>query len=352
MSISVTENDTNPDLSIEAINSYGQDLGRGNMIGVQTYMGASDYASAKQFYARLDGYLDTAEQEGWLRPNSVVIFPEYIGTWLVVAGEHESILQADRLESGMKRLIGRCLPRFLLTLPRSKGDDKIIDTLFRMKAKKMSRIYQETFAQLSRHYQVTIVAGSIVLPHPQIEDGELVVSDGRLQNIACVFGSDGRIHPHITRKVYPVAKEISFLAAADATDLPVYETPAGRLGVLICADSWYPATYATLAEKDVQLIAVPNNQGHWQEPWPGYATEFVPADVDGRDTGQLTEREAWLKYALAGRMHTTGAAAGMHVFFHGRLWDQIGNGQTILMNGNKLLEAPYVEKAALVNMWL
>ncbi|MFO7680563.1 MAG: hypothetical protein R6X34_10975 [Chloroflexota bacterium] len=97
---------------------------------------------------------------------------------------------------------------------------------------------------------------------------------------------------------------------------------------------------------------MPNNQGGWHKPWGGYITPPVPADVDETDIEQLTEREAWLKYALAGRMHLSGARVGMQVFFHGRLWDQVSEGQSIILKENQLIEAPDVLGAALINVWL
>jgi predicted amidohydrolase len=45
---------------------------------------------------------------------------------------------------------------------------------------------------------------------------------------------------------------------APLEQLPVYETRAGRLGVLVCADSWYPAPYQYLKEQGVELLAVPS----------------------------------------------------------------------------------------------
>jgi predicted amidohydrolase len=149
-----------------------------------------------------------------------------------------------------------------------------------------------------------------------------------------------------------VHQETTFLAAARLAQLPVFETPAGKLGVLICADSWYPEAYVPLAVQNVDLLVVPNNQGGWHKPWPGYATEHVPADVDPQDVLHLTEKEAWLKYALAGRMHTTSATIGLHVFLHGRIWDQTGDGQTIIVRKAEVITAPYVSGAALVNVWL
>jgi hypothetical protein len=202
---------------------------------------------------------------------------------------------------------------------------------------------------------VTIVAGSIVLPEPTLLNGRLQTGKGALQNVSLVFDPDGRVQPHIVRKIYLVNEEATFTSAGSAADLPVFDTPAGRLGVLICADSWYPAVYEALAAQQPMLLAVPNNQtpaGSWQRAWPGYNPGPTPADVDLADIGQITEGEAWLKYGLGGRLSKAGAKAGMHVFFHGRLWDQGSDGRTIIVTKDDLYETTHVAKAALANLWL
>ncbi|HEY63838.1 MAG TPA: hypothetical protein G4O02_04650 [Caldilineae bacterium] len=38
---------------------------------------------------------------------------------------------------------------------------------------------------------------------------------------------------------------------------PAFDTPAGRLGVLICADSWYPQACEAMRDHSVEMIAVP-----------------------------------------------------------------------------------------------
>jgi predicted amidohydrolase len=43
----------------------------------------------------------------------------------------------------------------------------------------------------------------------------------------------------------------------DAHAINVVDTPAGRLGVLIGSDSWYPDNYRQLDEQGAQLVAVP-----------------------------------------------------------------------------------------------
>jgi hypothetical protein len=70
------------------------------------------------------------------------------------------------------------------------------------------------------------------------------------------------------------------------------------------------------------------------------------------DVGQLSEGEAWRKYALAGRIELSGARAGINVFLHGVLWD-VGDdsGVSLAVKNNKRLEIE-TPGAALLNLWL
>lgn len=339
-------------LLIEAVQSYGVNRGQGNLVGIQPYMTTVHYATAVAYQTRLDGYMAAAQAEGWLHDNTIVIFPENIGTWLLLVNEDASILTAETMESASKRMVSHHLPRFLWTLPHTAGHNRAACALFRMKAQPIAAAYQETFGQLAATYGVTIAAGSVFLPQPVWENGRLQCTAGPLQNVCCVFAADGRAYPAITRKVHLVPDESALLQGGSLDDLPVYDTPAGRLGVLICADSWCPASYEALAAQEVGIIAVPNNQGGWHKAWGGYLTPPIPDDVDTADIGRLTEEEAWLKYALAGRIGRSRARVGMQVFFHGRLWDQVSEGQIIILKESQLIEAPDVQGAALINVWL
>jgi hypothetical protein len=137
--------------------------------------------------------------------------------------------------------------------------------------------------------------------------------------------------------------------------LPVFDTPVGRLAVLICADSWYPDVYDVLHRKGCDLIVVPNNltpANIWQQPWGGYDPGPMPADVDEADVGRLMEGEAWLKYALAGRLASAGATHGLHVYFRGQVWDLGSDGRTIYIHNQTITQANHVPGASVTNFWL
>lgn len=42
-------------------------------------------------------------------------------------------------------------------------------------------------------------------------------------------------------------------------DLPVFETPLGRIGVLVCYDAWFPEAARTLALRGAELLCIPAN---------------------------------------------------------------------------------------------
>lgn len=351
----MTECEALAHLHLQDIATYGTNAQRGSLLGVQPFMVPADYASEEAFYTKVDGYLDVAFRQGWLNEKTIVVFPEYVGTWLVTAGEKPRVHQATTIASAMQALVLSHPLSFLKTLRSARAKDRVKYSLFRMKAARMAEIYHRVFSGLAKKYTVTVVAGSIVLPSPEIRVGRLAIGDGSLYNVSVVYKSDGSAYPDLVRKVFPIGVELPFIAPAPAAELPVFDTPAGRLGVLVCADSWYPSTYEAIKAKNADLVAVPSYlspDGIWETRWRGYDGALAPDDVDARDVGQLTEGQAWLKYALAGRLAAGGAGHGINVFLRGDLWDLGSDGHTIVVRGETVIEARHVAGAAIVNSWL
>jgi predicted amidohydrolase len=342
-------------LNIQEIATFGHDTSQGNLIAVQPWLETADYANEYRFYAKMEGYFQAAYEQGWFNDKTIVALPEYIGTWLVACDEKAALYKAENLESAMRLMLLSNLGSFAATLPMAHGRDMVIDTLFRLKAQRMTAVYHKTFSHLARVYKVTIVAGSIVLPSPYVAAGTLVAGDGPLYNVSVLYRPNGRPDPHLVHKVHPITAELPFTAAAAPLHLPVFDTPVGRLAVLICADSWYPDVYDVLHRKGCDLIVVPNNltpANIWQQPWGGYDPGPMPADVDEADVGRLMEGEAWLKYALAGRLASAGATHGLHVYFRGQVWDLGSDGRTIYIHNQTITQANHVPGASVTNFWL
>lgn len=260
----------------------GQPGERGNLLAVQPELFTPDYQSAERLQLKFHAYLENARRQGLLNERTVVVFPEHVGTWLVASGEKPEVYAAADWPTAMDWMAASNPLKVARGWITARGDQRLTDTLFRMKAVDMAHDYQTLFGGLAHDFKVTVVAGSIVLPDPEVEDGELRPGTGQLYNVSLTFGPDGRPLGQPQRKVFPTRHELSYLNNGRGERLQVLDTPAGRLGVLIGTDSWYPDTYATLVEQGVELLAIPaalNQSGRWQQPWPGFDAELVPGDV-------------------------------------------------------------------------
>lgn len=345
------------DPSVPNLHQLGINQGRGNLLGIEPYMVPQDYASQESFFKKLNGYLLAAQREQWLNEKTIVVFPEYIGSWLVVAGVSEKVFQSATLQTTERALVFQHPLKFISYFFKSKEKGRAEAAFFRMKAQDMARIYHNVFSQLARDHHVTIIAGSIVLPAPQISRRQLIPTNGPLRNLSVIYRPNGEPDPRLLCKVFPTAKELSFTTPASANNLSSFDTPAGCLGVLICADSWYPEAYVPLKEHGVDLLAVPSydvdGTHKWNQPWLGYDGWQTPADVDVNDIQKITEAQAWNKYSLAGRIRSSGARRGMNVFLRGKLWDQdLGGWPATLVRDDDVFVEEQTQNAAILSLWL
>lgn len=339
--------DADSDLHLQGVERFTT-RGGPYLVGVQPWLEQAHYQSAATLHDRLATYLDEIRAELDETPGSIIVFPEHAGTWLVASGAPGMAFTADTTGAAMGWLVGANPWPFARAWLGSSEDDRMAAAIFRMRADGMARDYQAVFGALAREYGVTIVAGSIVLPEPRVEDGVLIAGDGRLYNTAAVFHPDGSIDPQLVRKSHPIPGETPFTAAWPAERLPVFDTPAGRLAVLICADSWHPDLYERVNALDAAIIAVPaflQPSNVWNQPWGGYTTGW-PDDADQSDQGRLTEGEAWQSYALAGRLASGGAGFGMTAYLRGTLWDLGSDGANIGVAGSQIYRGDALEGAA------
>lgn len=303
------------------------------LVGFQPYLEPVDYRCERSFAAKIEAYLDSARARGYLRPGSVAVFPEYIGTWLVLMREPGIGLRwASTLEGALTWFVLRHPWAFWKAYKQVREAglaDPSAAAVFQVKAEAIAQAYHRTFSRLSRRYGVTLVAGSVVLPGARIEKDSLVVQVGApLENVSVVYGPDGRPFPRLVRKAFPIATELAFTRPGRVEELPTFETAVGRLGVLICADSWFPQSYQALGKVDI--LVVPSylmGDSCWGLPWRGYSGWPAPADVR---SDSLTEGEAWLTYAMGGRLPKwDSTAVGLNVFLRGRFWELGADGRAI-----------------------
>ena len=322
--------------------AVGTEGGHAPVIGIQPFMEPTDYACEAAFEKKLQLYLDSIR--GYLRPGAIVIFPEYVGTWLILLQEHPLSFRASTLEGALIWFVLRrpwMFWQYRKAARQAGWKDPDAAAAFHIKAPEMAAAYHRTFARLAARYGITIVAGSIVLPGAQIVGDSLVVSTeaaAPLENVSVVYGPTGK-PLGITRKVYPIATELDFTQPAPVESLRTYAVGDKRLAVLICADSWYPTTYKAIGEADIW--AVPSylmGDSCWGTPWRGYSGWASPEDV--RDT-LLSEGQAWQTYAMGGRLpHWQRGAIGLNVFLLGHFWNLGADGRAIAIRRDSLYEAP------------
>ena len=75
-------------------------------------------------------------------------------------------------------------------------------------------------------------------------------------NSAALVGPKGMVG--LYRKIHLYSRETLFFAPGDL-GLPVFETPFGKVGMMVCFDWMYPESARTLALKGAQIIAHPSN---------------------------------------------------------------------------------------------
>lgn len=81
-------------------------------------------------------------------------------------------------------------------------------------------------------------------------------SQGTLYCTALFFGPEGELlGKH--RKLKPTGSERLIWGEGDGSTLPVFETPYGRIGALICWENYMPLARAAMYDKGVQIYIAP-----------------------------------------------------------------------------------------------
>jgi predicted amidohydrolase len=123
--------------------------------------------------------------------------------------------------------------------------------------------------------RVIELAGDMVVCVGFCEDGE----DGIRYNAAACVSGDGLLGLH--RKTHLPLDEDRFTTVGD--QLAAFDTPVGRLGMLICYDKAFPEAARTLALDGAQLLCT-------MSAWPCSATNPAPVLTDDR---QWRRAELW-----------------------------------------------------------
>jgi hypothetical protein len=303
----------------------GVDSDKGNVIGIQPFLTATSYSTAFNFEVSLRFYFEQLRRENKLTDKSIVVLPEYIGTWLVAANEKEKIYKQETIEQAMTTMVRSNLFGFLYGYLKSSAKNKWKYAVFHLKAEKMAKQYQQVFSTLAKEYKCMIVAGSILLPDASTDNkGNLQIRQGApLYNTSVVFDSNGTIIQPLVKKLFPVKDEEEFTANADSNQKSLFQTKAGKMGLLIGADSWHKQSYKHITTADF----------------------LVNPSFSDKDSIQL---RSMVKQAK--EVHIL---QGMNVFFTGSLWDMKPEGKVLIFQNDSTTVLPAsVGKGRIVNLFL
>ena len=313
-----------------------------NIVGIQPYMEASDYFDEVIFKEKLRQYLVAASDKAFIKKNTLVIYPEHIGTWLLLLGEKHNIAEMETLEEAMNIIVySNAFDYFLGYLKTGDETNTEVSSIFRMKAKTMLRAYYKAFSELSNETKTYIVAGSIVLPEPRVVGGEIYLElDGPLYNASFLFGPDGKVLGNPILKAFPKAAEDHYTSAGDPKISQVFELPLGKTSIMLSNDSWNSQSYENEINDSAEIILVSSfctEDYSMTSKWSGYDRKISQENLDLENIGELTNREAWEKYGLPAQIKNTKANVALTVFLHGNFWNLDSDGQPFAWLNNRIL---------------
>jgi hypothetical protein len=216
----------------------GKNTGKGNILAIQPYFTPQSYSTAFNFLVTLKLYLRQAKKDSLLNRNTVVAFPEHTGTWLFTSREKESIYNKKTISAASNTLF---FSNFFSLLPlyfsANSEYSRAGTAIFGLKSSSMAEIYYNTFASLAKEYGVTIIAGSIILSEPYIDDtGALKTKKGKLYNTIAIFGKDGRIIGPLLKERPPEIFSGKAIDTVERSTTGLYSITGGDIAISLSDD--------------------------------------------------------------------------------------------------------------------
>ncbi|MCE7056988.1 hypothetical protein LZF95_20075 [Algoriphagus sp. AGSA1] len=313
-----------------------------NILGVQPYMEVSDYFNQAVFKEKLKKYIIASSAKGLIRKNTLIVYPESIGTWLFLINEKHNLAEKKQLHKVLRAIAFSNAFDFLLGYIKT-GDEsnKEFSSIIRMKAKSMAKAYFETFGELAIETNSYLLAGSIVLPGPKVMNGEIYVDlNGSLRNASFLFGPDGKVVGDPIFKTFPHSAESTYFSFPDSADSQVFNLPFAKTAVILGYDSWFDQAYESAKSNDAEVIINPSflsGNHSLLSKWQDFDGIHEPKNLDPADAGVLTIKDAWEKYSLPTQLKDMKSKVGLTVFFNGNLWDMGKGGHPIVVYNDEIL---------------
>lgn len=106
---------------------------------------------------------------------------------------------------------------------------------------------------------------------------------GRVYNTCMLFDRRGRLAGRYD-KIHPYTPELWRRGIVPGREAPVFQTDFGKVGIVICYDSWFPDVAELLALKGAEILLFPN-ASYFRSLMPARAADngvrFVVSSLDG-----------------------------------------------------------------------
>lgn len=109
---------------------------------------------------------------------------------------------------------------------------------------KLTETIRDTISEFAISYNVNIISGSM----PFEEDGELY-------NISYLLHRDGKIDEY--RKIHITPNEKKYYGMKGGSEIKVFDTDCGKVGLVICYDVEFPELPRILADQGMKILFVP-----------------------------------------------------------------------------------------------
>ncbi|MCX7992760.1 MAG: hypothetical protein N2651_03720 [Fimbriimonadales bacterium] len=214
------------------------------LVAVQMRYRLEDYRSAEAFRERILGLMRTVRQRV-PKGELLVVFPEDVGLGLIFTQDFERVQSAKSMVEAGLRLMERLQ---INTINAEGGFAGATRSLLRTLSPFVERVYHEAFSEAARMAKAWIVAGSA-----PIAQGDCV------HNVSYTYNPKGeRVLTQRKINLVPLEQEAGLNLCAAPCELPVVNTPAGKLGVLICLDGFYHELIDQHVKRGVRVISMPS----------------------------------------------------------------------------------------------
>lgn len=240
------------------------------LVAVQMKLDLDDYWTRDAFERKIRERMDAVAAATDSDLPTLVVFPEDVGLMLVVQGMQERLAGIDDIATAIEAaVLANTVPLLWTRLIRWKG---WVPALLLNKNRQMAATYFEVFSTAARDYQVYLVAGSVALPPYRVQDGDVRwqrgPARGQVHNTSFLFGPDGRVIGKQDKvELIELEREAALnLTPGALSDLQVFDTPLGRIGIAICLDAFMPEVVDRLTAQGAQILVQPSaNPGPWNE---------------------------------------------------------------------------------------